>query len=66
MHCSKSYKAAFTNSGLSKFFSGVCAFLSIFMVSIVVYVSELLWFLIYAFHGLEQERPWAVGFGHIQ
>lgn len=36
-------------------------FLSIFMVSIVVYVAELPWFLTHAFHGLERARPRATG-----
>ncbi len=38
-----------------------CVFLSIFMVRIVVYLAELPWFLIHAFHGLERARPRAMG-----
>lgn len=51
--CSKSYQGTF------QVFWGVSS--SIFMVSIVVYLAELLWVLIHAFRGLERARPWAMG-----
>lgn len=38
-----------------------CLFLLLFMVCIVVYLAERLWFSIYAFHGFEWAQLWVMG-----